>query len=310
MILSVIIPTHSPRADILRRTLDALRAQSLETAAWELVLVDNCSQPPLETSLVSWHPHGRVVRAETLGLTAARIAGHQAACGELLVWVDDDNVLASDYLHRAAELFASRPSLGAAGGRSLPDYETPPPEWYSPDLAPIGCRDLGDAFMESRWSANTPRDYPECSPIGAGMIVRRTAMETWINQLQTSPERRLFGRTGAALTSGEDNDIVLTLLGAGWSVAYEPRLVLTHVIPPRRLTLDYQRRIAHATFRDFIRVLALHGIRPWSPVRGWTVPLRKLKAWFALRAWSGPVASIRWHDACGQIEGRARISHF
>ncbi len=308
MTLSVLIPTHNPRSDYLHRTLDALRLQSLPRAEWELLLIDNCSAPALPPSLVDWHPRGRVVPAPTLGLTHARITGVDTASGEVLVWVDDDNILAPDYLENVRRLFAANDRLGAAGGKSLPEYDTPPPAWYRPGLAPLGCRDLGNHPLEARWEASgQPRHYPDSAPIGAGLAVRRDALLRWVERVKTDPIRQRFGRTGTALTSGEDNDINLTLLGDGWTLAYEPTLSLTHLIPPRRLTLDYQRRIARASFRDFVCVLALHDIRPWPAIARWTVRLRQLKAWFVMKAWQSPAASIRWHGACGQIEGRSRI---
>lgn len=307
MILSAIIPTHAPRRDYLERTLAALRAQDLPCAEWEVLIVDNASPQPIDAALVNWHPHGRVISAPTLGLTHARMAGFTAARGDLLVWIDDDNLLAPDYLSKAVSFFASSPSLGATGGKSIPEYESPPPAWYSPDMAPIGCRDLGDLRIEARWTTGIPREYPNSAPIGAGMAIRKQAMTNWINLVKVDARRASLGRTGAALTSGEDNDINLTLLADGWTLSYEPSLSLTHLIPPRRLTIDYQRRIARATYRDFVRALALHGITPWPSISRWTVPLRKVKAWFVLQAWRGPGASIRWHNACGQIEGRAAI---
>ncbi len=45
--VSVVIPTHNPREDYLARVLDALRAQTLDQSAWELVVVDNNSKPAL-----------------------------------------------------------------------------------------------------------------------------------------------------------------------------------------------------------------------------------------------------------------------
>lgn len=306
MKLTVLIPTHNPRAVFLDRMLAALRTQTFPAAEWELILIDNRSNPALSPELVSWHPHGRVITAPILGLTHARIVGTEAALGDILVWVDDDNLLAPEYLETVIQLFTSVPSLGVAGGKSIPEYESPPPPWYAPGLAPIGCRDLGDIRKTARWEPDQKRFYPDIAPIGAGMAILREALLHWIGLVKADPVRQRFGRTGTALTSGEDNDINLTLLANGWTLAYEPSLRLTHLIPARRLTLDYQRRIARATFHDFVRVLALHDIRPWPAIPRWTVPLRKLKAWLALRAWSSPVASIRWHGACGQIEGRAK----
>lgn len=39
--ISVIICTHNPRSDYFEKVLNALKAQTLSTAQWELLLVDN-----------------------------------------------------------------------------------------------------------------------------------------------------------------------------------------------------------------------------------------------------------------------------
>src|SRR5271168_5062239 len=99
MNLSVIICSHNPRPDYLQRTLDGLKSQTLPKQQWELLLVDNRSKDRLsERWDLSWHPYGRHVREEELGLTAAMLTGIREARGRILIVVDDDNVLASDYL--------------------------------------------------------------------------------------------------------------------------------------------------------------------------------------------------------------------
>ncbi len=101
MDLSVIICTHNPRADFLRRTLDALKEQTLARGEWELVLVDNASKTAVAGAWdLAWHPRGRHVREEELGLTHARFRGIREATGAVLVFVDDDNILAPDYLQQ------------------------------------------------------------------------------------------------------------------------------------------------------------------------------------------------------------------
>jgi len=47
MRLSVIICTHNPREDYLRRTLEAFEKQTLPRDQWELQLVDNASNEAL-----------------------------------------------------------------------------------------------------------------------------------------------------------------------------------------------------------------------------------------------------------------------
>src|SRR5215216_3255811 len=97
--LSVIICTHNPRREYLERALAGLAAQTLPRDQWELVLVDNASNPPLEPWFdVSREPKPRLIQETQLGLTHARLRGVRESSGEIIVFVDDDNVLAPDYL--------------------------------------------------------------------------------------------------------------------------------------------------------------------------------------------------------------------
>ena len=101
--------------------------------------------------------------------------------------------------------------------------------------------------------------------------------------------------------------MVLHALETGWSAAYWPELTLHHLMPPDRLTESYLGAISRAAFRDYVRVLNLHGIQPWKAIPGWTLPLRKIRAWFRNQAWRGPNASVQWNSAVGNLEGRALI---
>src|SRR5882762_5561763 len=128
--LSTVVCTHNPRIDYFRQCLDALRCQTLARNSWELVVVDNRSDEPLADRIdLSWYPGPRIVREETLGLTAARLHGIRESTGELLVFVDDDNVLDVDFLEIALHTMKERPFLGSWSGQCRPAFEEPPPEW-------------------------------------------------------------------------------------------------------------------------------------------------------------------------------------
>lgn len=306
MQVSVIIPTHNPHPGRLRRTLTGLRAQSLPEERWETLLVDNASEPPF--SLKEFHDVApgnlRMVHEPQLGLTAARRRGFTEARAPLCVLVDDDNVLAPDYLAHVVQLFAAHPRVGALGGKSLPEFEVEPPDWAREFLPLLALRDLGDQPCISeglRPPGATRNEYPaQAAPIGAGMAIRREAAAQWLAE---STDTSLSDRRGAELTSGGDNDIVFTLLKHGWEVGYFPELALTHLIPASRLTADYLGRLNHGIQKSWVQVLAKHEACPWPLVAGWTVPLRQLKAWFTHRAWAGLTAHIRWRGVCGHFEG-------
>lgn len=124
-------------------------------------------------------------------------------------------------------------------------------------------------------------------------------------QLADPRAKDLFDRRGSELTSGGDNDIILTLMRHGWEIAYLPELALTHLIPADRVTASYLGRLNRGIRKSWRQVLARHEANPWAPILRWTVPLRKFQAWFACRAWSSPAARIRWLGAGGHFEGRS-----
>lgn len=303
MKLSVIIPTHNPAAIRLRRTVAALRSQSLPTAEWELVIVDNASEDraAFASLTLGWHPAARVVHEPALGLTPARHRGLLESAGEVVVFVDDDNLLDPEYLQLVTRLFQSAPKLGAAGGRSVPEFEIEPAPWQQEFLSLLAVRDLGREPQQARGlrdNGDARNRYPRCAPIGAGMAVRRTALAQWI------PDDRLPDRQGTSLSSSGDNDLVFAVLAGGWEVAYFPELILTHLIPSTRLEPAYLGRLNRGIQRSWMRVLRRHDANPWPPLSWPGARLRQAKAWAQYRAWRSPAAWVRWQGACGHFEGR------
>ncbi|HET7537951.1 MAG TPA: glycosyltransferase [Candidatus Didemnitutus sp.] len=310
MDLSVILPTHNPHPGRLRRTLAGLRAQTLAPARWETVLVDNASNPAIERdACASDAPAAlRIVRETELGLTAARRRGLAETNSPVIVLVDDDNVLAPDYLERIVTLFAAHERVGALGGKSVPEFESSPPAWTREFNGLIACRDLGPVAQIShglRPAGSTRNEYPLFAPIGAGMALRRAAVQTWLAGAQRGGPT---DRRGGELTSGGDNDIILHAMKSGWEVGYFPELSLTHLIPAGRLERDYLARLNRGIAKSWVQVLARHDACPWRPIAPWTVPLRQRKAWFNYRPWAGPAEYIRWQGACGHFEGLATLN--
>lgn len=306
-LLSVVIPTHNPNPHRFARVLEALHQQTLSAESWELLIIDNASAVPVELPafLAEDHRQGRVIREPRLGLTSARWRGITEASAQVIVLVDDDNVLTSSYLEEVRKIFRAQPKLGAAGGKSLPEYELAPPEWFQEGMAPLGCRDLGNThqIIAAYDYAQKPA-YPEFAPIGAGMALRREAIATWLASALTST---VTDRRGNSLSSAGDCDLVLHVLDSGWDVGYFPSLSLTHLMDASRVSPSYLEAISRTAFRDFIRVLDLHGIRPWGKISPRAIPLRSLKAWFSYQAWRGPRERLRWQGAIGQYEGRSAL---
>jgi len=252
----VIVCTHNPRMDFLTRVLAGLRAQTLDPAAFEIVVVDNNSDTQLADALdITWHPNARVVREDKPGLTAARLRGLKETRGAVIVFVDDDNILAPDYLEQALRIAEEWPQLGAWGGSTLGDFEVPPPPWAKRLLfGQIGVRTI----ESPQWS----NKLMDSCPIGAGMVLRRTVAEAYASS--DGSVRDQLGRSAGNLMGGEDIDLANTACRIGLGTGLFPQLSLTHIMPKERLTLEYAERITRDITLSLIRMKQGYGI-PLAP---------------------------------------------
>jgi glycosyltransferase involved in cell wall biosynthesis len=229
---SIIICTFNGAARI-ERVLIAL-AQLNGGSAHEIIVVDNCSTDGVAAAASGiWDRIGqpsvdfRVISEPTLGLSAARRAGARAATREIIVFCDDDNLLAPNYLEVAASIMADQ-TIGAAGGAIAPiiGCEIPPfffthATWYA-----VGAQAIASGEIETLW--------------GAGLVVRRKLLV----QLYDTPEFPiLMGRRGSALTTGEDHEISHCVSFLGYRLWYDDRLNLKHMVSNERIDEAYIRRL-------------------------------------------------------------------
>lgn len=236
---SLILCTHNPRPDYLAATVEGLRAQTLPRDRWEFLLIDNASAPGRDPKVdLSWHPHARMIREETLGLTPARLRGMREAKGDLLVFVDDDNILDPDYLESAVRIAGERLFLGSWSGQCRPVFEEEPPEWTRRYWGNLVIR----KFEQDTWS-NLPR-LGETMPCGAGLCVRKEVARFYLDLHETGKRDFQFDRTGDSLVSGGDNDLAACACDLGMGVGLIAALKLRHLIPPVRLTVGYLARLA------------------------------------------------------------------
>jgi glycosyltransferase involved in cell wall biosynthesis len=282
-LLSTVVCTHNPRPDYFSRCLDALRRQTLARPSWELIVVDNRSDEPLAKRVdLSWHAGARMVREETLGLTAARLRGIYESKGDLLVFVDDDNVLDVDFLASALHAMDERPFLGSWSGQCRPAFEQPPPEWTRRYWGNLVIRE----FDHDIWS-NLPR-LPESMPCGAGLCVRRKVALHYLELHESGKRSFQFDRNGNSLLSGGDNDLAACACDIGLGVGLIASLKLTHLISPERLTEDYLVRLTEGIFlsavvldhfRSSLAELATYKVRWHETVRAWLArgPHRKIQ---------------------------------
>lgn len=155
-----------------------------------------------------------------------------------MVFVDDDNVLAEDYLLRALQIGQEWPTLGTWGsGTIVPEFELKPADHLKPYLTRLALRENPKAY----WSNVLPCN--EATPAGAGMCVRASVANEY-RHLHNSETIQLTDRRGVALVGHGDYEIAYVGCSLGFGMGVFPELRMTHLIPKERVSDEYFLRLA------------------------------------------------------------------
>lgn len=146
----------------------------------------------------------------------------------MLVFCDDDNWFAEDYVTRAWEAMRSNPGAAVLGGRGAPALAADPPAWF----ARYATYDALGPQAEATGDVTEDKGYV----YGAGLVLRRSA---WDELCAHGFRSQLTGRKGASLASSEDRELCYALRLRGHRIRYEDGLQFMHEIPERRLAWSY-----------------------------------------------------------------------
>lgn len=115
---TVIVPSAG-REGMLHRCLDSLCAMTVAPGQI-LVVFQGTEQPHLTAAIQQRHPAVTVMWTPRQGAAAARNAGAMKTEADLLAFVDDDCTVHPAWLKSYLDLFATDPTVAAAGGRVVP----------------------------------------------------------------------------------------------------------------------------------------------------------------------------------------------
>ncbi len=232
--LSVLICTYN-REKYIRPLLESIAANDIAKSEYEIVLVDNnCTDNTHEVCKAFALAHKDVnfhycVEQEQ-GLSAARNKAIKESKGDILVYVDDDALVDTHYLHDYVEWFAAHPETMACGGPIEPLYETAEPAWMTPYT-----KALLTAWMNY---GDKVREYPHGRYPGGGNAAYRRKVFDKVGLFNTA-----LGRKGGNLMGSEEKDIFDKMHALGMQVLYLPTPVLHHCIPQTKLEQDYFDRL-------------------------------------------------------------------
>jgi len=241
--VSVVICTFN-RAPMLRRALEALRAQLGAERSFELIVVDNNSTDRTAAVIREAGTHAPLtcLRETRQGLSFARNRGVAASHGDIVAFSDDDVCAAPDWIDTLRRVAAERPEAAWFGGRVLPVWPETPPSWLGRSCwAPLALLDYGDCPF-------TFGGGERRVAIGANLAVRRSALDT--SRLFRTDLQRVAHGAG----STEDHELQVRLAARGLCGRYEPRLVVHSPVDVERMTRAYHRRWHTGHGRFFARM--------------------------------------------------------
>ena len=232
--ISIIVCTYN-RANYLYDALESIASNDFPRNEYEIILVNNNSTDDSEEKcqqFVTKFPdvNLRYCTESKQGLSFARNKGIAESNGDILVFLDDDVVVKSDYLKNIKSNLDNIPDLMAFGGKITPRFEAGhPPKWLN-------------RWMYSLISATNSPDKAQKYgkrkyPIGANMGFRRQCLE------KSGYFNTELGRTGNILLGGEEKDIFLKIKALGMEIYYFPDVEIEHIIPESRTTEGYIERV-------------------------------------------------------------------
>jgi glycosyltransferase involved in cell wall biosynthesis len=293
----------------IRAVLEALARQDCSLRDWEILVVDSStddSKNLAESECARlFGSSARVITENRPGLSYARERTANEARGEIVCFLDDDNIPDPDFVTQAIRAFKEHPRAGCLGGKVIPKWETPPAPLARAvaDFALAICDRGENAFVYDGICAG---------PAGAGLCARRDLLR----QVYREPRfaRTVVGGTAFYIGGGEDTAVSVAIRKMQWEIWYIPSLVLHHLIPASRMTKEYFLRYYERIGRGQAMVRQLHDWKARTPL-AWLIGLKDLVRWLHGR-WSGPLAGSRTQhpDTAGDLHdlhqsmtlGRAR----
>jgi GT2 family glycosyltransferase len=221
--ITVVVCTRE-RPVPLARCLESLLAQAYPS--FRVLVVDNAPESDAtERVVAAAAARGRVeyLLAHLPGLSRARNAAVAAAPGEILAWIDDDEVADPYWLSEVARALADRPDADVVSGVVVPaELETPAQEWFEQ----FGGHSKGRGFTPAVFSPATAAQQSPLYPLppfgtGANMVFRPGVIES-------------IGGFDPALGAGtpamgsEDTLAFTQVLRRGGTIAYQPTAVVRH----------------------------------------------------------------------------------
>lgn len=204
--------------------VESIRQQSEESL--ELILVVD-HNPALRDRLASALPDVKVIENnQAQGLSGGRNTGISVARGDVVAFLDDDAVADPDWLKYLGDCYTD-PNVLAAGGRTLPNWQTRRPNWFPQEFEwTVGCSYLG-----------MPRSRAAVRNIMGGNASYRRELFEQVGGFHT----RIGRSVGKRPMGCEETELCIRIrqFHPGAVLLFESQAVIHHLVPANRSRFSY-----------------------------------------------------------------------
>jgi hypothetical protein len=158
-----------------------------------------------------------------------------AANYDIVIFCDDDNLLAENYIQYAYELICKtkKAGYGIWGGKTIAcfDEDAIVPDWFEKEKT---------NYVVGKQAASSGDISNRGYVWGAGMVILKDA---FLKATGKNVPLLLTGRKGGFLSAGDDSEICARSLILGYKLYYDENLILQHYIAPNKLTKSYNEKL-------------------------------------------------------------------
>lgn len=246
-IISACLFALNPPSDSIRYVAEALRAQTLDDSRWELVMIDNGSQPPLERTYrqdFAWHPNLRFVVEPQRGYAFCHRRAILEARSGLILFLGDDCILNPDYLESALQILEEHRDIGVLTGNIVLRNDR------------IGNDSITKQIIETVYpqanikgllKTETRTGYTAAMRGSAGMIVRKTVANLWLDKFWvylSIMDKLKKGRHQFTTLRYTDLDFSMHALHNGFTIARSDQLEFVHFTSKEEVNFLHLIRLA------------------------------------------------------------------
>lgn len=254
---SIVICTFNPEEKIFLRTLNAIESFIIpEELKIECVIVDNNSTVPVNKlpyvqSFLKRVPWAKVIQEKKQGLTFARLTGAKATNSSFIIFIDDDNEPARNYIEAAKRNLENYQCIAALGpGKIHVEFIGSVSGWFDKNFRACfqerDCKHIEYGRIMSKWM--------NFYPFGTGLIVRRDVIEQYCQAIEDGRLASL-DRRGSSLSSAGDIQIVWEAIKMGYAAGIAPNLQVNHLISKTKTNLGYIKRLTFGTASSYYPAL-------------------------------------------------------